>query len=458
MLDQIYGDSSNRVLPNTQPPKDKPTIAMIQIVMWLLNTITGFLKPTSTDPSLRFRERNIRFFSIAGGLLFATLFVVSTIRNEINLAWYGTIAGILIMMMLAVRLQRIVLAGRVATLIPITILLDNSVAYWSPGTVLMGLLFSFAFLLILPFGQEFLLAVAFNLAVYIGVLLLGPQQSTIPEPDFYAQPETALFATIVAHVLIIGMGYYIRIDQAERDKTLIAAEAERAAVLRRAFSNFSHDLRTPLTSLRMQAYLLQQMSTNDEQARIVERLDRSVVQLEHIIVDIIDFSRLDAGIEYHPAPLNLPHLMQLVIDELQADIEQKALTVHFDTTVPKHAITGDTQYIKRAFYEVLDNAVYHTPTGGEITITMQLQPSTMRIVIEDNGVGIASAKIPFVFDSFFRVDEARTSAVGRIGMGLTVVKRIMDLHNGNIELESAPGCGTRCILQLPLEKRTNMSE
>ncbi|HKN83934.1 MAG TPA: ATP-binding protein, partial [Pyrinomonadaceae bacterium] len=115
------------------------------------------------------------------------------------------------------------------------------------------------------------------------------------------------------------------------------------------------------------------------------------------------------------------------------------------------ALHGDEELIKRMILNLLDNAVKYTPEGGEISVGLFRQNGNAEIVVCDTGIGIPETDQRRVFDRFYRVDKARSRALGGAGLGLSIVSWIVEAHEGQIEIESAPGRGSTFKVQLPLK-------
>jgi signal transduction histidine kinase len=114
-------------------------------------------------------------------------------------------------------------------------------------------------------------------------------------------------------------------------------------------------------------------------------------------------------------------------------------------------VTGDDEMLKRMLLNLLDNAVKYTPEGGAISIDLESQDGNARIVVTDTGIGIPAEDQPRIFDRFFRVDKARSRALGGAGLGLSIARWIVEGHGGILSVESAPGQGSAFRVELPLD-------
>src|ERR1051326_133657 len=116
-------------------------------------------------------------------------------------------------------------------------------------------------------------------------------------------------------------------------------------------------------------------------------------------------------------------------------------------------LNGDKELITRMILNLLDNAVKYTPAGGEISLALTRQNGNAEIVVRDTGIGIAVMDRKRVFDRFYRVDKARSRALGGAGLGLSIVRWIVEVHGGEIRIDSAPGRGSTFTVDLPLRSR-----
>jgi signal transduction histidine kinase len=146
------------------------------------------------------------------------------------------------------------------------------------------------------------------------------------------------------------------------------------------------------------------------------------------------------------------------LDQLVADCAraasvlatQKGLQLKLNGNLPAITLTGDDEMLKRMLLNLLDNAVKYTPEGGEINIALESQNGAARIVVTDTGIGIPAEDQPRIFDRFYRVDKARSRALGGAGLGLSIARWIVEGHGGTLWVESAVGQGSSFQVELPL--------
>lgn len=230
-------------------------------------------------------------------------------------------------------------------------------------------------------------------------------------------------------------------------------------------SNMSHEIRTPLNAILGFTDLLNN-STNltNEQQKQLELIKISGDILLVIINDILDLSKIEAGkmrIEEHP--LNLKELTQLIIDAFVVKISEKELTVNIvtDINLPNNLLS-DSVRISQILFNLVSNAIKFTQNKGSIDIEILLkddnqQSCIVEIIIQDSGIGIPEDKLYSIFDAFEQTSNDMSRKYGGTGLGLTIVKKIITLMDGDIFVKSDVGFGTKFIIYLPFRKKTKNS-
>jgi signal transduction histidine kinase len=349
----------------------------------------------------------------------------------------------------AVHTQHIVLAGRLTILVAFSTLLDKSASYWSPGTVLLTIFFSFLYLITLRNLKEVLFALLLSFSIYLCVAIPERNPSPLDEADVYSAKLPAIITTLLANVIFIGFGYYIRRDQKAQDQHRLLLEQEHADILRQFLINVSHDLRTPLSNIMASVYLLRIKGVTDLENRL-DALENAVDQMTGIFEDVVEMSRLEGRVDFELLQADLSGIVKLVVGRYTPQAEQKCqqLTCHIGEQ-PCYALV-DQVSIERAIGNILDNALKFTPAGGAVTVRISQQQQNFIVEVADTGSGIAPEDIPYIFDRFYRADKARNPAHGKMGLGLAISKKIIELHGGHIEVESSPGKGSIFRIILPL--------
>jgi two-component system, OmpR family, phosphate regulon sensor histidine kinase PhoR len=218
--------------------------------------------------------------------------------------------------------------------------------------------------------------------------------------------------------------------------------------------NASHELRTPLTSILGSLEMLEG-EVGGETARWVKAIQRNAERMSAIVQDMLMLSRLEA----RGAELSLDHvdLARLIGDVAEmfahrAGLQDIRLSREVSPALPP--VTADPFLLEQMLVNLLDNALKYTEKGEVKVACAPSGDGQVRIVVEDTGIGIPAESLPRIFERFYVVDKSRSRKQGGTGLGLAIVKHIVSSHGGTIEVESAPGRGTRFVILLPVEART----
>lgn len=232
----------------------------------------------------------------------------------------------------------------------------------------------------------------------------------------------------------------------------ITSQAQTERVRREFVANVSHDLRTPITSLRALLDTLESGAKDDPAAAatFLGQIRVEVERLESLTEELLEVARFEAGQDrMEMRESDCGEIARLVTERLAALAERSGIALRI---VPPEApihVRVDTERIGRALLNVIHNAVKFTPPGGQITVVAEVVEGYGRITVSDTGVGIERNDLPRVFDRFFRSDTSRTG--GGAGLGLAIAQRIVNLHRGEIKIESAGvDQGTTVTIALPL--------
>jgi len=223
--------------------------------------------------------------------------------------------------------------------------------------------------------------------------------------------------------------------------------------IRQFSTDVSHELRTPLTAIRGQLEVALFTAETPEQYReaMVNALE-DVEKLSSIVRALLLLSQSESGqLVLQKAPLDLATLAADVVDQFQIPAEEKPVTLS-PTFHPGAIISADHTQIERLLSNLLSNAIKYTPANGTVRVLAGPAETSgwARLVIEDNGVGIPAENLPHIFDRFYRVRNAQTNVVPGLGLGLSFVAWIVEVHGGRIEVASTPGEGSRFTVLLPL--------
>ncbi|WP_459926722.1 ATP-binding protein [Desulfosporosinus burensis] len=231
------------------------------------------------------------------------------------------------------------------------------------------------------------------------------------------------------------------------------AQLERLDQTRREFvSNLSHEMKTPLSIIQAFTEALQDDLAVDinEKNSYLNNIYEETARLKRLITDILDLKKMEEGYEdFKMNDVDLKLLASSVQSNFSTLVEEKGVKLTFHISRKTPLVWGDSDRIKQVFINLLDNAVRHTPKGGEIVITIAHKADNVLIEIKDSGIGIAPEDLPMIWERFYKGDKSRSRSQGGTGLGLAIVKRIIETHGGHISVWSKPGEGTIFTIILP---------
>jgi PAS domain S-box-containing protein len=215
----------------------------------------------------------------------------------------------------------------------------------------------------------------------------------------------------------------------------------------------SHELRTPLTSMMGWVELLQ-LGMLDEagRAHALEVITKSAYAQAQLIGDLLDISRIVSGrLRLDMQAVELAKVIEAAADVVRPAAEAKSIQLHTEFAPTVGAVAGDPDRLQQVIWNLLANAVKFTPKGGTVEIHLAQQDAHVEIVVADNGAGITPDLLPYVFDRFRQGDSTTTRQHGGLGLGLAIVRHLVELHGGTVAAESAGSDqGATFRLRLPL--------
>jgi signal transduction histidine kinase/CheY-like chemotaxis protein len=218
-------------------------------------------------------------------------------------------------------------------------------------------------------------------------------------------------------------------------------------------ATLAHELRNPLAPLRNSVNLLHLTASDDPATvRLCETMERQVNQLVRLVDDLLEVSRITRGkIELRQENVELATVARNAIETSRPVIDNAG--VQLAITLPQEPIIvhGDPVRLGQVFSNLLNNAAKYTNAGGQIWFTARKQGDEAVISVRDTGIGIAADVLPNVFDMFMQVDRATNRAQGGLGIGLTLVRSLVELHDGSVSVQSeGPGTGSEFVVRLPV--------
>ena len=242
-----------------------------------------------------------------------------------------------------------------------------------------------------------------------------------------------------------------QMEAALRQQTETLAEANR---LKDEFlAVVSHELRTPLNSILGWSQILRSRKLNEAAtARALETIERNAKLQKHLIEDLLDVSRVIQGkLSLTVSPTNLVPIIEAAIETVRVAADAKAVQLQSLLDDSVGLVNGDADRLQQVAWNLLSNAIKFTPEAGCVQIQLTRVADRVQITVSDTGIGINAEFLPFVFDRFRQQNSSTTRTYGGLGLGLAVVRHLVELHGGTVDVESpGEGQGTTFTVQLPL--------
>ncbi len=321
-----------------------------------------------------------------------------------------------------------------------------------------------------------------NLTILIVVVLLGTtwyggrgpglllafllEAATIILTPAAAQTSTGrlIFAYLNLLVLLVTLVLLVsgrkRAEQ-EREQLLkrereARAEAEDASRLKDEFlTTVSHELRTPLNAILGWALMLNRRHLEEETIRTaLGVIERNAKAQAHIIDDILDVSRIISGrLRLDPRPINLGPVIQAAIDTVRPAAAAKGITLTVLLDSNAGLVSGDPNRLQQIIWNLVCNAIKFTPKDGWVEVRLERADSHVQVVVSDSGVGIDKGFLPHIFDRFRQADSSMTRSFSGVGLGLAIVRHLVELHGGSVSAESdGVGQGATLTVTLPIRE------
>jgi signal transduction histidine kinase/AmiR/NasT family two-component response regulator len=214
----------------------------------------------------------------------------------------------------------------------------------------------------------------------------------------------------------------------------------------------SHELRTPLNAILGWSALLRSRRLDDAtRVRAVESIERNAKVQAHLIEDILDISRIIAGkMSFEPGPVQLEQIINAALDTVRTAADAKSIQIQQHCDVDAGLVWGDPRRLQQVVWNLLSNAVKFTPNGGRVDIRLERIDYELQISVSDTGKGINADFLPFIFERFRQADSASTRNQGGLGLGLAIVRQIIEMHGGIVRVESrGEGQGATFFVRLP---------
>jgi signal transduction histidine kinase len=251
-----------------------------------------------------------------------------------------------------------------------------------------------------------------------------------------------------------------KLAELERERLLASAQAarERAEEANRLKDEFlavvSHELRTPLNAIVGWIRLLSDGRLDGDAARqAIETIERNARAQTLLVEDLLDVSRIMTGqLRIERRPVRVSHIVGAALDAVRPVAEARQVSL---VTMPiageePGAVAGDATRLQQVVWNLLSNAIKFTPAGGQVEVAIARRGAMIEIEVRDNGIGIDPEFLPYVFDRFRQADSSTTRAYGGLGLGLAIVRHVVELHGGSVRAKSeGKGRGATFTVHLP---------
>jgi two-component system, OmpR family, sensor kinase len=214
-------------------------------------------------------------------------------------------------------------------------------------------------------------------------------------------------------------------------------------------SDAAHELRTPVSVILTQTQsILARPRSGAEYCETLEACQRAAQRMRQLIESLLELARLDAGQAFKKERVDLANILAECIELLRPLADERKISI--ESVIHSASCMGDADRLKQVFTNLLSNAIHYNKEGGSIRVSVEHQSDRGAIItITDSGVGLSPENIPHLFERFWRADQSRTHSEGRSGLGLSIVKSIVDMHRGEIQVVSKPDQGSTFIVRLP---------
>jgi signal transduction histidine kinase/ActR/RegA family two-component response regulator len=220
---------------------------------------------------------------------------------------------------------------------------------------------------------------------------------------------------------------------------LARAEAEMANSLKDEFlATVSHELRTPLNAIIGWTHMLRIGKLETEATdRAIETIDRNAKAQAQLVEDLLDVSRVISGkLQLNITPVDTASIINAAIDSVQPAATSKEIQIEVTLDPAIRRISGDASRLQQIVWNLLSNAIKFTPAKGRVNVSLKRKLSDVQITVSDTGRGIDPAFVPFIFDRFRQADSSTTRNCGGLGLGLSIVRHLVELHGGKVEAHS----------------------
>jgi signal transduction histidine kinase len=236
---------------------------------------------------------------------------------------------------------------------------------------------------------------------------------------------------------------------------LVRRETEMARLKADFVANVSHDLKTPLSLIRMFGETLEMGRVTDESARqqYYRVITRESERLSRLIDNVLDFSRIEGGgRKYDLAPTAVEPLVREILDAFSFPLTQEGFKLEVAVAPDLPPVLVDAEAVGQALANLVDNAIKYSGESKSLRVEASIEAGHLALTVEDKGIGIPPAEQERIFEKFYRVGRSETQGRRGSGVGLALVRHVAEAHGGRVSVDSWPGEGSRFTLWLPLPR------
>ena len=283
-----------------------------------------------------------------------------------------------------------------------------------------------------------------------------PRLGFQPEAVFDMRPDAILEATLALEPRYIRVccSPYTNQQGSVDGFVIVLQDITKHAKLdnmRREFvANVSHELRTPLSSVCSYAETLLggALAEPETAERFLRVIDAEAKRMSHLVSDLLELSRLDdSPTALEREVVDLAGLTKMAVTQRVREAQEKQQRILFREPESPYFIEAEQSRMHQVLTNILSNSIKYSPPETDIEVALEETDRYYRVLIRDHGMGIAKEDLPRIFERFYRVDKARSRAMGGTGLGLAIAKEIMEAHGGRISVSSEPGAGTLMVLR-----------
>ena len=268
--------------------------------------------------------------------------------------------------------------------------------------------------------------------------------------------DSWVHTVVVTHLAVIAAMFVVIVLAVAFSLRLVLREMELAELQSMFVSNVSHELKTPLALIRLFSETLEMGRVPDpaKQKEFLHIIGKESQRLTHLIDNVLDMGRIEQGRKtYRMGLADLSRVVRETVASYEFQLREKGFTVETGIEDDLPPVSLDKDAITQALLNLLDNAVKYSGKTKFVRVTLKRRGDEAVISVEDRGVGIPAKELEKVFDKFYRVEKGLVHTVKGSGLGLSLVKHIMEAHGGRVEVASRPGEGSVFSLILPLDRR-----